>query len=60
MTDIDWKFRAEALEVALRDAAYNGLIYWEPNTRCAHERKAMMLARIERALAATRAPEVSP
>lgn len=41
----------DELLAALRDAADNGLIYWEPQTDRGHVAKAQMLARIRSLLA---------
>lgn len=46
--------RIAELEAALRDAADNGLIYWEPITTRGHVQKAKMLERIRAALAGGR------
>lgn len=47
--------KAECMEAVLRDAKDNGLIYWEPNTERGSVQKALMLARIDAALAAKEA-----
>lgn len=46
-----------AVTEALIDARDNGLIYWEPNTERGHQQKALMLGRIEAALANAPAAE---
>lgn len=44
------------LLATLKDARDNGLIYWEPNTERGHVAKALMLARIDAALAKATTP----
>jgi hypothetical protein len=47
---ISLRERVKELEAHLKDAADNGLIYWEPQTKSGAANKATMLARIDRAL----------